>query len=271
MIRPVSTETIAFGSSSLRLQQQKDGSWKGIVVGKAASPIAAATRDQAIRQLQTLALSKAPEFVGWDGARRRFLEEYPEGFSDRRFLSDGKGGERTSKLQASERALDLLPPEALSAVPNPGARFAEIARMTELVDWRETDRICKAIEGDNGRELVSLCAEFALGDRTAACSRFATRYPTERGGTWPVLTLLPFLWRPAELMFLRPAFTREFARRVGHPFDVAYESRPNAASYAALLDLAGEVHDRMADLEPRDMIDVQGFMWVTVMYARPAV
>jgi len=55
-------------------------------------------------------------------------------------------------------------------------------------------------------------------------------------------------------------------RRVGHPFADAYKSELDPAVYDSLLDLANTTKQKIADLRPRDMIDVQSFMWTAVEY-----
>jgi hypothetical protein len=61
-------------------------------------------------------------------------------------------------------------------------------------------------------------------------------------------------------MFLKPNVTRVAAREYG--FDFAYQSKPNWETYASLLAFAERVRADNADLEPRDMIDLQSFIWV---------
>ena len=83
---------------------------------------------------------------------------------------------------------------------------------------------------------------------------------------WPAVTYLPYLWRPEEHMFLKPEVTKEFAVRVGHPFAHEYTSELTAETYRSLLDLARETGEEVADLEPRDSIDIQSFIWVVGKY-----
>ena len=45
-------------------------------------------------------------------------------------------------------------------------------------------------------------------------------------------------------------------------FDLRYKSRPSWETYAGLLDFAEAVRRDQRDLGPRDMIDLQSFMWV---------
>jgi hypothetical protein len=45
---------------------------------------------------------------------------------------------------------------------------------------------------------------------------------------------LPFLWRPDQHMFLKPAVTQDFAARVGHRFAHDYEARLAVGVYESL-------------------------------------
>ena len=75
-----------------------------------------------------------------------------------------------------------------------------------------------------------------------------------------------FLWRPETHMFLKPEVTRDFAARVGHRFASDYEPRLKLDVYHSLLDLASETEQELADLKPRDRIDVHSFIWVVGDY-----
>ena len=45
-------------------------------------------------------------------------------------------------------------------------------------------------------------------------------------------------------------------------FDLLYASRPSWETYESLLAFAATVRRDLRDLRPRDMIDIQSFMWV---------
>lgn len=54
--------------------------------------------------------------------------------------------------------------------------------------------------------------------------------------------------------------TREALRRCGIEFD--YSSRPSWPVYKALLNAVRTVRSEIAAMRPRDMIDMQSFLWV---------
>lgn len=61
-------------------------------------------------------------------------------------------------------------------------------------------------------------------------------------------------------MFCKPTVTRAAAREYG--FDFRYQSRPSWETYQSLLEFAAVVRRDQEDLRPRDLIDIQSFLWV---------
>lgn len=78
---------------------------------------------------------------------------------------------------------------------------------------------------------------------------------------WPVVTLFPFVARPRSYLIAKPRTVRRAAEGLG--FDLAYASRPNAATYGALMTYVAWLRDELAAWKPRDLIDLQSFLWVT--------
>jgi hypothetical protein len=78
--------------------------------------------------------------------------------------------------------------------------------------------------------------------------------------TWPMVTVWGFLAQPKAHLFVKPVVTRRAAERYGAAID--YRSRPNWHTYSRVLAFAAQVRRDLADLRPRDMIDIQSFLWV---------
>ena len=78
--------------------------------------------------------------------------------------------------------------------------------------------------------------------------------------TWPVLTVFPFIARPETHIFLKPNVTRRAANEYG--FEFFYHSKPQWDTYASLLEFAAKLQRDLRDTKPRDMIDIQSFIWV---------
>ena len=54
--------------------------------------------------------------------------------------------------------------------------------------------------------------------------------------------------------------TRRGAAAYGYDFQ--YQSKPSWQTYRSLLDFARLLKEDLADMNPRDMIDIQCFIWV---------
>ena len=67
-------------------------------------------------------------------------------------------------------------------------------------------------------------------------------------------------------MFLKSKATKDFAVRVGHPFASVYRVQLEFDVYLSLLDVANETSNELSDLDPRDRIDIQSFIWVVGDY-----
>ena len=78
--------------------------------------------------------------------------------------------------------------------------------------------------------------------------------------TWPLATVFGFIAQPERHIFLKPNVTRLAARHYDYEF--AYQSRPDWDTYASLLGFAERIRRDQRDLRPRDMIDIQSFIWV---------
>jgi hypothetical protein len=69
-----------------------------------------------------------------------------------------------------------------------------------------------------------------------------------------------FIACPDVHVFFKPTVTREAARRYG--VELPYASRPAWEIYESLLAFVKRVRGDISDLRPRDMIDLQSFLWV---------
>ena len=74
------------------------------------------------------------------------------------------------------------------------------------------------------------------------------------------MTVIGFIAQPQNHVFLKPTVTRNATDRYG--FQLHYRSRPSWESYGSVLALARAIRTDQRDLRPRDMIDIQSFLWV---------
>jgi hypothetical protein len=223
---------------------------------------------------QHRAPAAAPARVSAGAARcrRKFLRFFPGGFRDPDYF-EWERGYKWETHQRWEKALGQTEFRALLEARD----FGEIAARAVRVEQQSRHSMIFSFEKMALRDAVRTPAgarafaeglyEFLHG-RSALRRRFedwidvVASLPRKqtRVLTWPLVTVFGFIAQPRVHMFLKPTVTRAAAREYGVEFD--YRSRPSWETYASLLQFARRVRREQRDLLPRDMIDVQSFIWV---------
>ena len=203
-------------------------------------------------------------------ARRKFLNFFPGGFDDETYID----WERDYKWAAHERWQETLEPSAYRKLLA-AEQFEEIAgtavrteSRTNLLFSFEKMALRDAIRVPTGARIFAEGLYDFLWGRGSDEARFerwceaVATLPRRqtRVLTWPLVTVFGFIARPDTHIFLKPNVTRIAAEAYG--FDFQYRSKPNWATYQSLLDFANTVRRDTSDLRPKDMIDLQGFIWV---------
>jgi hypothetical protein len=204
--------------------------------------------------------------------RRKFLRFFPEGFRDETYIE----WERGYKWETHERWEEALSRDEFRGLLRRG-EFTEIAARAVRVEQRSRHSMIFSFEKMALRDAVKSpagAARFAralqallrddgstMDEFDAWCAELA-RLPRRqtRVLTWPLATVFGFIAQPRRHMFLKPMVTRLAARRCGCSFD--YASLPTGETYRKYLALGATVRRALADWHPRDLIDVQSFLWV---------
>jgi hypothetical protein len=202
--------------------------------------------------------------------RRKFLGIFPGGFQDLDYLAL----ERNYKWTAHQGWMEIhSPPEFRRLLRK--RRFREIAEHAVRIESRtnllfsfEKMALRDAVKTPAGARLFAEGLYEFLHGRAGERRRFETWCGTvaalprtqTRVFTWPVVTVFGFIAQPEAHFFLKPTVTRVASGKYG--FDFAYRSRPAWETYASLLEFARLVKRDLRDLRPRDMIDIQSFLWV---------
>lgn len=202
--------------------------------------------------------------------RRKFLRFFPAGFQDETYVD----WERGYKWTAHEQWNELLGPASLRSLIRE-KKFAEIALRAVRIESRtnllfsfEKMALRDAVKTPAGaRRFAEGLHEFLHGrggmerrferwcDVIAGLPRRQTRVLT-----WPVATVFGFIAQPDRHIFFKPNVTRRAAVEYG--YDLEYASRPGWEIYGGLLQFAETVRKDLRDMRPRDMIDLQSFLWV---------
>lgn len=247
------------GKIELRLVK-KGGSFFGMADGKQCAD--GTDPDDVWRRLHDEAGKANPMYFGFDGARARFRCFFPDGFNSEKFVD----AERQYKLDAKDRLEKSAPLEKAVNASGLGEAVLAAFNATNLLSPFEKMRVRDALLGPSADAFISAAARFTLGEGKRALQEMANALKPHESAKWTVVTYLPFLWRPEEHMFLKPSVTKDFASRVGHRFASDYKPQLSWDVYESLLDLVAKTNAEIAELGPRDRIDVQSFIWVVGAY-----
>jgi hypothetical protein len=216
-------------------------------------------------------VSRSP-LSGASACRKKFLRFFRKGFRDETYLE----WERDYKWETHRRWEEALNREEFRRLLDQG-EFSEIAARAVRTEQRSRHSMIFSFEKMALRDAIKSAAgarAFATGlydflhgsgsdevkfvawcETVAALPRKQTRVLT-----WPLVTVFGFIAQPDKHIFLKPNVTKTAAAKYG--FDFQYQSKPNWETYSRLLEFAGTIRQDVRDLKPRDMIDLQSFIWV---------
>jgi len=203
-------------------------------------------------------------------ARKKFLRYFPKGFQDETYID----WERGYKWKAHEQWMEALGANEFKSLLTK-QRFSEIAGHAVRIESRtnllfsfEKMALRDAVRSTDGARMFATGLYDLLHGRGSDEKKFkgwceaVAGLPRKqtRVLTWPLVTVWGFLAQPERHFFLKPNVTKIAARDYG--FEFQYQSKPNWYTYSDLLEFSQTVRRDLHDLRPRDMIDLQSFIWV---------
>lgn len=202
--------------------------------------------------------------------RKKFLHNFPEGYHDPKYID----WERNYKWQAHVAWQEQLNKKEFERLLNArkyeeaAQRAVKIETKTNLLFSFEKMALRDAVKIPAGAKAFTIGLYEYIHGKSKMEKRFEAfadvlsllpRRQT-RVRTWPLQTVFGFIASPDEHIFLKPRVTQVAAEAYNYNFE--YESRVNWNTYESLLGFAEQVRKDTVDLKPRDMIDLQSFIWV---------
>ena len=207
------------------------------------------------------------DYVTTDMAIARFLATHPDGFSAPRFLKE----ERDASVRGHQLCIQLLGETEISELiaerryQDVCDRARHIESVTNLLTKSEKTAFYSALETPLSQKTFSeALANLFYGtdseeDRFKA---FVRALDLLGIGRWPYATLYGFIRFPQDKVFIKPTViqnvTKAFCWRIN------YKVEPNWRTYTAVLRLYSYLRTCLVEdgLMPKDMIDVQSFIWL---------
>ena len=200
-------------------------------------------------------------------SKQFFLKEYPEGFYGDKYKED----ERDYKNKAHELALELLNRETFHSLlaqeehMEIRKRALRVINKTNLIFPYEKMSLNNGLDNEEVQRVFSitlynlLYGEGELRHRFEAFSDLLEKAGADK---WPIISYFLFIRFPDNYMFVKPTIMQHLSDLCR--FEINYKPQLNWLTYKCILDFSNYLLHKLSDLKPRDMIDIQSFMWCIV-------
>jgi hypothetical protein len=193
-----------------------------------------------------------------------FLKQFPDGFT----AAEYHKCERNYKLRAHELMVKTLNEIVFCNLLEEGkynevcSRALKVVGATNLIFPNEKMSLKDGLIDDQTKKQFSeslFSLLFGKEDIERRFENFSGCLLKMNAGKWTILTYFLFITFPDKYMFVKPTVTQEAADICG--FELSYRSETNWKTYSKVLEFSKYLFKSLAELTPRDMIDVQSFIW----------
>lgn len=203
-----------------------------------------------------------------------FLLKFPDGFQDKEFNEKEIIGKekifKYAQKQLSQKVFANLLEES---------NYAEIAQIIKKIIQKDNYSMISHFEKmEFVEQLESSRFQIELSDTLYALiygeeenfdqSFLDLIYVLEemKSAKWTILTYFLFIFYPNKYTFVKPTITQHIAKIC--EFDLQYEPELNLNTYQQALKLSNYLFKNLTELgvKPKDMLDIQSFMWVVEKY-----
>jgi hypothetical protein len=206
----------------------------------------------------------------FDEALAWFKETHPAGFNDERFLD----ADLRNKRSAHDVFVATFGEGKAQAMIAAGQHVEvsdvldSLFRSTNVLSPFEVKAVHKALKNnpEAGSKVLQTAMTFSATPTSSTFTQLVeaiAQLATDGAKvmTWPIVTLLPFVAEPRKFIALKPTNSELMAARL--EYDLKYETTPNWQTFDSMNRMCQSLLEKLAPLGAKDLIDVQGFMWVT--------
>jgi len=193
-----------------------------------------------------------------------FLKQYPEGFLGTKYIEE----ERDYKVKAHMLALELLGEESISALLGKEdyaeitKRALKVVNATNMIFPNEKMALKDGLVDPEAQQKFSLVLYnllFGDGELKSRFETFSKFLENIDAAKWTTASYFLFILQPDKYMFVKPTIAQHSSELCG--FEINYKPQLNWTTYKLILDFSIYLFSELSELEPKDMIDVQSFMW----------
>lgn len=210
-------------------------------------------------------------FLSLPEAIQKFLTAFPGGFEGKRFHSE----ERDYKVAAHQLCCQLLDEPELKRLIADGKhsevceRARRVEAKTNLLASFEKIKFNDALKHPQNQTLFATAlADILYGSEDEECRFLKFAQALEQMGIskWPLATFFGYIRFPEQKIFIKPEVTQKAAALCC--WEINYLTEPNWRTYNSVLGLFEFIRCELisANMPPRDMIDVQSFIWCSAQY-----
>ncbi len=193
-----------------------------------------------------------------------FLGGFPGGFYGDKFYEC----EREYKEKAHVLGKQLLGKEPFKTLIKTkdyeqiSKRALKLVNSTNLIFPNEKMSLKDGLKDKSAQEQFSIALYSLIHSEDALEARFvsfAKTLESINAAKWTIVSYFLFILNPKEFMFIKPTITQHVSELCG--FEINYKPQLNWLTYKSVLNFSEYLFTEISELKPRDMIDVQSFMW----------
>ncbi|CAG0956674.1 hypothetical protein BURK2_00505 [Burkholderiales bacterium] len=216
--------------------------------------------------LASAASNEGAIFRALPEAIQKFLTEFPGGFAGERYFEQ----ERGYKQKAHEICKSLLAEGVIASLFDSGHyteicdRARRVESATNLFASFEKIQFNDALKNpENHKLFAEQLADnlYGAADEKVRFETLAVILDKMQVAKWPVVTYFGYMRFPESRIFIKPEITRNAAALCA--WEINYKAELNWTTYAGVRGLFEHLRAELtkSGLAPRDMIDVQSFVW----------
>jgi len=210
-------------------------------------------------------LKKGEKYLSPSQSKYLFLQQFPGGFNDSEYLEK----ERDYKESAHLKAIEFLKKDEIKSLIETSefedvcSRALKVVNATNLIFPNEKMALKDGLKSDQGKELFSNSLyELLYGseDIEKRFNQFAVVLEEIEASKWTTATYLPFMLYPDRYIFVKPTMTQRCAQ--SNHYEINYTPKLNWLTYNSILQFSEYLKEELKDLKPKDMIDIQSYIWL---------